>query len=122
MRRAGAWAVAVVGAVAVGGWPAGLAVLTVGAVDAWRGVRPRTVLACALGVLVTVPFVWVLSNRTRLGQPTFDLVVRAPWPGRLAAVAITLLVVGVVLDVQRSRPAAGDHDAVSSRSEGGRDA
>jgi hypothetical protein len=122
MRRAGAWAIAVVGAVVVGGWPAGLAVVVVGFVDLRWGVGARTVLAGALGALVAVPFVWLLNNRTRLGQPTFDLVVRAPWPGRLAAVAITLLVVGVVLDVQRSRPASGHHDAVGSRSEGGGDA
>jgi hypothetical protein len=99
VKRAVLWLIGVVAAGIFGGWPAAVAAVVVAGLDLFRGVRPSTVLAWALGVLVTVPFVWLLSNRTRLGQPTFDLVVRAPWPGRLASVALTLLVIGVLLAV-----------------------
>lgn len=105
--RAGGWIAAVVTVWLVAGYWAAGAALILGIWDVGSSIRPRLVLAAALALVVAVPVVWLLTNDNRLGLVSFDLVARAPWPGRIAAVALTLLSAGVFVDVSRS-PAQED--------------
>lgn len=106
-RAQGAWTLGAVSAWFLGGWLAAAAVAVTALIDWRRGVSGRWLLTLALAMLAAVPVVWLVSNRTRFGRASPDLVTQAPWPGRLALVALTLLCVGVALDVLASgRPTA----------------
>jgi len=70
--------------------------------------RPRVVLACALGVVLLLPFAWLIGNAGRLGRASFDLVAKVPVVGAGGLVALTLLCVGVALDLLPSAPRVTD--------------
>jgi len=107
IRRLGGWAAGAVLAWFLGGWWS-LGTLGVAGLLSGSGrVPPRALLGAAVGVLALAPLAWLANNADRIGRPTFDLVLKAPWPGRLALMALTLLSVGVALDVLASgRPTA----------------
>ena len=86
----------------VGAVAAGLAsgVVLAGLVSARRLITASAVL------LALTPVVWILGNHGRLGEVTFALVTANRWPGRLAAVALVVLAVGVVWDLL----ASDDHE------------
>jgi hypothetical protein len=98
-RRWLGWLAAFVLAALFGGWLPGLTVALLAGYDGWRGLRPRPVLVSALVVLLALPFGWLFGNVGRLGRPTFDLVSKVPIVGLGGALALTLLCVGVGLDV-----------------------
>jgi hypothetical protein len=106
LRVAGGWAVVtLVLALAGGALPGALGV----ALGVWHVVRPpaaRTLLIGALAALALAPVAWVVGNAGRLGEVSPRLVTDNPWPGGLAAVGVTLLVAGTVLDERHDR--AGD--------------
>jgi hypothetical protein len=96
LRRLLGWAVVVLAAWVLGGiWLAAPATLLAG----WHLVRPpghRLLIAGAVGVLVAVPIAWLALRPDTGGQITARIVLDDPWPGRLAAFGLLLLVLGVV--------------------------
>jgi hypothetical protein len=78
-----------------GPWLAGPAALLAG----WhlvRAPRPRLLIAGAAAVLAAVPVVWLVLRPDTGGQINARIVLDDPWPGRLAALGLLLLVVGVL--------------------------
>jgi hypothetical protein len=102
-RTVGWWAFGAAGGFALGGWAALSTVIAIAVGHEVLAVRPRQVLAAAAAAMALVPAVWLLSNRTRLGRVSFDLVAKSWWPNATAVVALTALTVGVVLDMLASR-------------------
>jgi len=88
------------GAVALGWLAGGLLLAGVAvAVAGWHLLlrpAPRTVLLGGLAVLVAVPVAWLVFQPSLGGLVTASIVRDNPWPHRLAAVGLLLLVVGVV--------------------------
>lgn len=98
-RRGVGWAAAVVLCFVLGGAWLGVA----GAVLAVLHLRsrppqPRSLMLAAAGLLAAVPVVFILANSSDWGTISPNLVVLHPWPHRVAALALLLLVVGVVQD------------------------
>ena len=110
-RRVLGWGAAVLVAWFFGGWLAAATVAVVGVLDLFGRARPRVVLRVALGVLLVLPFAWLAGNSERLGRATFDLVARVPWVGAAGLVALTLLCVGVALDLLASPPRTSEPPA-----------
>ncbi|HEX6920267.1 MAG TPA: alpha-(1-_3)-arabinofuranosyltransferase family protein, partial [Actinomycetes bacterium] len=114
-RRIALWSAAVVlcavlGGVWIGAAGAVLAVLHI----VGRAPRPRTLMLAAAGLLAAVPVLFIVASGSDWGVVSANLVVRHPWPHRVAALALLLLVVGVVQDERlRSRGDSGTlrHDA-----------
>lgn len=80
-------------------WPGVLAV--VGAIVARElfQVRFRRLQLAGAVLMAVVPFVWLGSNWTRLGSLSPQLVTLAPWPGRLAGAALTLVAFALLLEL-----------------------
>jgi len=95
-RAALGWAAVVLLAWVVGGlWLAGPAALLAG----WhllRPPRPRLLIAGAVAVLAAVPVVWLVLRPDTGDRITAGIVLDDPWPGRLAALGLLLLTIGVV--------------------------
>jgi arabinofuranan 3-O-arabinosyltransferase len=106
------WAVVALLAWIVGGvWLAAPAVLLAG----WhlvRAPRPGLLIAASTLVLGAVPVVWLALRPDTDGRITARIVLDDPWPGRLAALGLLLLAVGVVR-ADRAAPAEA-----ADRSEG----
>ena len=96
-------AVVVTGA---GGLPLAPVGVVLAALHWARRPRPRTLLTASVVAFALVPVAWLLGNAGRWGEITPALVTDNPWPGRLAATALALLVVGV-LDDDRELGLAG---------------
>jgi arabinofuranan 3-O-arabinosyltransferase len=96
VRSALGWLAVVLLAWVLGGaWLAGPALL----VAAWqllRPARPGLLIAASAGVLTAVPVAWLALRPDTDGRITARIVLDDPWPGRLAALGLLLLVVGVV--------------------------
>ncbi len=97
------WAAVAVLAWMLGGvWLAAPAALLAG----WHLVRPpspRRLVAAAVVVLAAVPVVWLILRPDTGGRITARIVLDDPWPGRLAAFGLLLLVLGV-LRADRAAP------------------
>jgi hypothetical protein len=80
-------------------WPGALAVL--GAIVARElfQVRFRRLQLAGAVLMAVVPVVWLSSNWSRLGSLSPQLVTLAPWPGRLAGAALTLVAFGLLLEL-----------------------
>ena len=103
-RRVLWWLVGALVAWVVGGWVSATAVLVVGVLDLLGRARARVVLWTALGVLLVLPLAWLVGNSPRLGRVSFDLVAKVPIVGVGGLLALTLLCVGVTLDLLASAP------------------
>ena len=111
-RRAGRWAGVVAAAYVLAGVPVGVAAAVLAVWHLWRPPRPAVLLAAAVAGLAGVPVVWIAGNADRLGAASPQVVGGNPWPGPTAAVALLLLVVGVVRDRQPAAAGPGDRTAV----------
>jgi hypothetical protein len=97
----------------VGLWLAGPAVLLAG----WhlvRAPRPRLLIAGAAAVLAAVPVVWLVLRPDTGNRITARIVLDDPWPGRLAALGLLLLAIGV-LRAERDVPTDGADRADGDR-------
>ena len=96
VRSSVSWTAAVLLAWALGGsWLAGPAAL----LAAWhliRPPRPGWLIAAAVAVLAAVPVVWLILRPDTGGRITAAIVLGDPWPGRLAALGLLFLTVGVL--------------------------
>jgi hypothetical protein len=106
-----AWLAGAVAAYVVGGWVSGATVVVVAVLDLLGRAQPRVVLATALGVLLVLPFAWLVGNAPRMGRVSFDLVAKVPLVGVGGLVALTLLCVGVTLDLSRQSPSRHDEES-----------
>jgi hypothetical protein len=61
-----------------------------------RPARPQSLIAAAVVVLLAVPVVWLVLRPGTGGRITATIVLGDPWPGRLAALGLLLLLVGVL--------------------------
>lgn len=93
------WAALVAAAYLLAGIPVAAAAAVLAGWHLWRPPRPTVLVAAAVAVLALVPVTWIAGNADRLGAASSQLVTANPWPGRLTAVALLLLVVGVARDV-----------------------
>jgi hypothetical protein len=108
-RQACRWGVLVAGAYLLAGVSVGVVAAGLAGWHLWRPPRPAVLLVAAITALAVVPVVWIAGNGDRLGAASAQLVTGNPWPGRLAAVGLLLLVVGVARDVAAD---AGSPDPV----------
>ncbi len=81
-----------------GGAPLAAAGAVLTAWHLWRPPRPRTLLAMSAVSFGLVPVLWVAGNADSLGAVSPDLVLGNRLPGWVAAVGLTLLVVGIWRD------------------------
>jgi arabinofuranan 3-O-arabinosyltransferase len=58
----------------------------------------RALLLAAAALMASVPVIFLVSTASMWGQVTATLIVRHPWPHRVAAIALLLLVVGGLRD------------------------
>jgi arabinofuranan 3-O-arabinosyltransferase len=93
------WVLATIGSYVLGG--AWLAVPCAALAVCCLTRRPpsgRTLLLAAAAVMASVPVIFLVSTTSMWGQVTAALIVGHPWPHRAAAMALLLLVVGVLRD------------------------
>jgi len=110
--RVGRWAVVAAAAYLMAGIPVGVAAAVLAVWHLWRPPRPAVLLAASVAVLALVPVVWIAGNADRLGAASPQVVSGNPWPGPMAALALLLLVVGVVRDQQQEAADPGDRAGV----------
>jgi hypothetical protein len=96
----------VVAALLVASWLGAVAAAVASAVVLARLASPRRVILASVVLLAVTPIVWILGNHGRFGEVTFAVVTANRWPGRVAAVALVVLAVGVVWDLL----ASDDHE------------
>jgi len=101
-RQAGCAVSCVVAAFLVASWAGAVAAGLASGVVLAGLVSPRRVIAASAVLLVLTPIAWIAGNHARLGEVTFALVTANRWPGRIAAVALVVLAVGVVWDLLTS--------------------
>jgi hypothetical protein len=68
-----------------------------------RAPRPGVLIAGAAAVLAAVPVVWLILRPDTAGRITARIVLDDPWPGRLAALGLLLLAVGVLRSERTGR-------------------
>ena len=100
------------GAVAAGWLFFGPPLAAVAAVVAvWHAVRrpaPRTVMLAGVGALGAVPLAWLAFRPELTGPLTARIVQDDPWPHRLAAAGLLLLLIGTVRAERATGPGTGD--------------
>lgn len=95
-RSLALWAGAVLLAWAVGGIWLAVPALLLAFWQLVRPARPQSLIAAAVVVLLAVPVVWLVLRPDTGGRITATIVLGDPWPGRLAALGLLLLLVGVL--------------------------